>query len=140
VPNGTYGVSAADQWSQNWTLTPLEDPDQLRRLRALYRFGAGQITRGQFACEYPLVQKAPSSGGTGSQSVNVYVGGVNSSIESDQNTAAPNLMYTKKDCGNTNVGTPDPAFLRAPGCIFCDYNSGDEVKSSTRERKKLLGR
>jgi hypothetical protein len=139
VGSGTYGVSAADQWSQNWTLTPLEDPDQLRRLRTLYRFGAGQITRTQFACEYPLVQKAPSSGGTSSQSVNVYVGGVNSSVQSSENKATPNLTYTKELCGTRNVATPDPAFLKPPGCIFCDYNSPPELKPGTPGRKKLLG-
>jgi hypothetical protein len=139
VPNGTFGASAADQWSQNWTLTPLEDPDQLRRLRALYRFGAGQITRAQFECEYPLVQKAPSSGGTGSQSVSVYVGAANSSIQTSENKAAPSVIYRKEQCGSTNVGTPDPAFMKPPGCIFCDYSSGDGLELSTRERKKLSG-
>jgi hypothetical protein len=137
IPNGTFGVSAADQWSQNWTLTPLEDPDQLRRLRALYRFGAGQITKAQFACEYPLVQKVPSSGTAGGQAVNVYVGGASSSIQSGDK-ATPSLKYTKDACGNTNVGTPDPAFLKLPGCIFCDYNS-TEVNSDTKERKEYSG-
>jgi hypothetical protein len=105
IPNGTFGVSAADQWSQNWTLTPLEDPDQLRRLRALYRFGAGQITKAQFACEYPLVQKAPSSGTAGGQAVNVYVGGASSSIQSGDKVT-PSLKYTKDACVIAMLGHP----------------------------------
>lgn len=61
-PNSTVSVSVGDQWSQNWTMTPLSDPDQLRRLRALYRFGAGWTNRAGLACEYPVVQKAKGGG------------------------------------------------------------------------------
>ncbi len=73
-PNGTFTLGASDQWSQNWSISPLQDPDQLRRLRAIYRFGAGLIDRAELACEYPLIQKAAGGGGS-SQTVNVYVNG-----------------------------------------------------------------
>jgi hypothetical protein len=137
LPNTSLGGSAADQWSQNWTLTPLQDPDQLRRLRALYRFGAGQITKAVFACEYPLVQKAPSTGATGSQTVNVYTGGLNSSIRSGDSKTTPTIRYHKYDCPDDKVGTPDPSLLNRPGCIFCDDKSGSEIDSDsdTEDRK-----
>ncbi|MGD0420946.1 MAG: hypothetical protein ABSA68_15410 [Xanthobacteraceae bacterium] len=127
APNGTFTASFGDQWSQNWTLTPLEDPDQLRRLRALYQFGAGWSDRKVFGCAYPLVQKAQSSGSMSSTPVNVYVNGANSSSKSNSQKSATNQTYIysgkmAKACAYVTVqGSPDPAFLKPPGCIICDY-------------------
>ncbi len=109
-PNGTLSVTAGDQWSQNWSVVPLQDPGQLLRLRALYRFGAGLIDRGEFACEYPLVQSvsAPSQDGDPSSGLKYrYPRDVVTKCQ-QTNDAAP------------NVGSPDPAFLRQPDCIICD--------------------
>jgi hypothetical protein len=35
---GSITPGAVDQWSQNWGLSPVTDGDQVRRLRALYRY------------------------------------------------------------------------------------------------------
>jgi hypothetical protein len=35
LPNLGLGLSATDQWTQQWGIAPLTDPDQLRRLRVL---------------------------------------------------------------------------------------------------------
>jgi len=127
VPNGTFSVAAADQWSQNWTLTPLEDPDQLRRLRALYRFGAGVIGRHGLACEYPLVQKAPGGGGASgsTQTVNVFIAGNKASSERSgpPGNGNANVNYELIECPKKKyqVQTADPAFLKPPGCVICDY-------------------
>jgi hypothetical protein len=125
IPNGTIGVAGADQWSQNYSVTPLQDPDQLRRLRALYRFGAGFTVREgslrSLACEYPLVQKA--GGGTSGQTVNVYVDGKKTQ-EDKTTTPQPSSDRYSLDCPlhNRHVGTPDPEFLKLPGCVICDLN------------------
>jgi len=139
TPNGSVGGSVTDQWSQNWTLTPLEDPDQLRRLRALYRFGAGVVSDPAiFACEYPLVQKAENSGsGTSGQSVSVYVNGANASVQSDGAKSASNVTYTydseiTNKCHWKAAGTPDPTFLKPPGCIICDYQA---LKPAVKPKK-----
>jgi hypothetical protein len=128
TPNGTIGISAGDQWSQNYSVTPLQDPDQLRRLRALYRFGAGFTVKegsaGSLACEYPLVQKAGggTSGPATSQTVNVYVNG-----DKAKEGPAPTKPDQPSDdssyilnCPLHGAGTPDPAFLKPPGCVICD--------------------
>jgi hypothetical protein len=125
TPNGSVGASFGDQWSQNWTMTPLEDPDQLRRLRALYQFGAGVITdRNAFACEYPLVQSQGSGGATSGQQVNVYVNGANATVNDASNKSAKTVTYDYdpeiKCVSRLLIGTPDPAFLKPPGCIICD--------------------
>jgi hypothetical protein len=126
LPNATAGVTAGDQWSQNWTLTPLEDPDQLRRLRALYRFGAGFINKNGLACDYPLVQKAGGGGASQStQTVNVYVDG--KKTQSDSSKPPPPAggtdQYTSRQCPGRDFGQPDPAFLKLPGCVLCTKDS-----------------
>jgi hypothetical protein len=136
LPNGTFGLNTGDQWSQNWTLTPMEDPDQLGRLRALYRFGAGASDQHGLACEYPLVQKAQGTGtAQSSQTVNVYVSGTKA--ESEKPKPAPNArgnnetQYKIHNCperDSVDIGQPDPAFLRPPGCVICNYKDNDNAE------------
>lgn len=130
TPNGTVSASVGDQWSQNWALSPVEDPDELRRLRAIYRFGAGLTDKSGLACEYPLVQKQKGSGNATStaQTVNVYVNGNRvTSQESkppEHTPGAGTTNYSVPECPSADkkVGEPDAAFLAPPGCILCDYH------------------
>jgi hypothetical protein len=136
-PNSTVSVSAGDQWSQNWTLTPLSDPDQLRRLRALYRFGAGLTDKSRLACEYPLVQKAGGSGASSSPTVNVYINGGKADVQ--KGGGHDETVYTVKECeievvikGKTvskskTVSQVDAAFVKFPGCILCDIGNNTLV-------------
>lgn len=137
TPNSTIGGSATDQWSQNWSITPIQDPGQLLRLRALYRFGASKTDKEELLCEYPLVQKAQASGTPSNQTT------VNVSIKNDKTTYGtpkseptdkpdptdkPTLDYhasvTKCPGGvDYSPGKPDPALLRPPICVICDYKS-----------------
>ncbi len=135
-PNGTFGVTAADQWSQNYSMTPLQDPGQLLRLRALYRFGAGQTNKRQFLCEYPLVQRAQGSGaGT---TVNVSFGPERASTAP---AAKPPIKYILRyEHGPINcegyeywsAGTPDPALLKLPTCVVCDLHADDAEDNSVK--------
>jgi hypothetical protein len=130
LPNGTIGASAGDQWSQNWTLTPLEDPDQLRRLRALYRFGAGITNRQGLACEYPLILKSSGGSASTSQTVNVFINGTKADSESKKSTDDSKEPYILSDCPSvTFAGSqqPDPAFLKPPGCVICDYKNDHKL-------------
>jgi hypothetical protein len=147
-PNSTLSVSVGDQWSQNWTLTPLSDPDQLRRLRALYRFGAGWTNRPKLACEYPVVQKTGGGNGTSSsQTVNVYVNGAKADKDANNGGGNDLTAYTVDECeiervvklkttiagkpvvkeitvtSNKTIREVDPAFVTLPSCILCDYQS-----------------
>jgi hypothetical protein len=66
--------------------------------------------------------------GASSQPVNVFVNtpnganGVNVSTQNDRSNS-PRYMYpsTLKCRRQTFIGTPDPAFLKPPGCVICDY-------------------
>jgi Tfp pilus assembly protein FimT len=57
----TITPSASDQWSQNWSLAPVTDSDQIRRLATLYRYvtnpGSVDLCR-----DYPLVETQGSVG------------------------------------------------------------------------------
>jgi hypothetical protein len=135
TPNGSIGISATDQYSQNYTILPLEDPGQLSRLRALYRFGAGHGDKHRLLCEYPLVQKEQGAGG---QAVNVYLGGLGSSGKPDGSKSAETTIIYKrpKDCSPFDaVGdlkTPDPAFLKPPSCVICDYDIDSNERKPVR--------
>jgi hypothetical protein len=67
--NKNTTISASDQWTQTWSIDPVTDPDQLRRLRALYRFAAFYHDAHRLLCEYPLVEK--SGGGSGAPATTV---------------------------------------------------------------------
>ena len=53
--------SATDQWSQNWSLAPVTDSDQMRRLAALYRYVTDPRTV-DLCRDYPLVSTQASVG------------------------------------------------------------------------------
>jgi hypothetical protein len=133
TPNGTIGVTAADQWSQNYSISPYQDPLQLLRLRALYRFGASQTTRRELLCEYPLVQKATGSGGSGQTVVNVNF--ATKTVETSGQMSKPLIKYRLIDNNGPfscegyelwRAGTPDPAFLKLPACVVCDSLADEE--------------
>lgn len=112
-PNGTAAVSASDQWNQNWALSPLSDPDQLRRLQALYRFGVGATDGRRLMCEYPIQQKAADP----------------APAQDDAKPARPSPSYVfppevARFCAAVRASSPDPAFLHLPGCVICDLHPG----------------
>jgi len=85
-------VAVQDLWQQGWTLDPVGDADQLRRLTALYRYAVGSIaTEQEFLCQYPI------------------------------QSAAKGLSY-RVDCpvpGGHVEFVANPAFSREPGCVVC---------------------
>lgn len=67
APGLSLGIS--DSWTLNWGLTPRNDPDELSRLRALYRFATGNIEPGcsdRTAADDWLKRTYVMQGGTGS--------------------------------------------------------------------------
>jgi hypothetical protein len=118
MTGASAGISAADQWSQSWSLTPDQDPEQLLRLRALYRFGANLIDRDGLICEYPLVQKAGGSGGQ--TSVTIVIDSKKANIQGDKESKK--ISYSRPNsCDDPYfAGNPDPAYLTPPVCVICD--------------------
>lgn len=54
TPNAAASVSSTVEDTENWNVVPVQDPDQLRRLRLLYQYGAGQIDAIDLLCLYPI--------------------------------------------------------------------------------------
>jgi hypothetical protein len=53
-PNVGAGISGTVEDVENWNVVPVQDPDQLRRLRLVYQYGAHQITAKDLLCHYPI--------------------------------------------------------------------------------------
>ena len=51
------GVSAARQWTEKWDVVPVTDPNDLRRLRALYRWAVGVIDYAQLKQTYDAINQ-----------------------------------------------------------------------------------
>jgi hypothetical protein len=104
--NKSWSVGLNDQWTQSWTPGPITDPDELRRLRTLYRYAAGHIkTENAFLCEYPIqtaAEQAPSGGGK------------------TEGPAKFTLTCEKEDKTDVKVDvSADPQFLNTPTCVIC---------------------
>src|SRR5262245_19897608 len=113
-PAPTLGVQFVDAWNQSWTMSPINSSTQVRRLRALYQYATGTLTRRdraveltleeaekQFLCEYPVqaLAVAPRS---------------------------DNVVFKIEGCPNNNtresearVVHADPTFMQGAGCVIC---------------------
>jgi hypothetical protein len=111
-PNGTASVGASDQWQQGWTLDPITNPDEVRRLQALYRYAIGWIRDDQtFKCEYPI-----QSGANLNPKPRKY-----------------SLSCTKADGSGVVIETtPDPTFLVRPSCVLCGDGNSLTVNENLR--------
>ena len=110
----TLGVQFVDTWNQSWTISPINSSTQVRRLRALYQYATGTLSRRdrtvdltldeaekQFLCEYPIqgLAVAPHS---------------------------DNLVFKIEGCPNNNtresearIVHADPTFVQGAGCVIC---------------------
>jgi hypothetical protein len=91
-PSRSLTVAATDQWQQGWTLDPVTNPDDLRRLRSLYRYATGRIDQSDFICEYP--------------------------IQLTKQTTHPVTLSCPSQA-TPKLVTPDPNFVRRPSCVLC---------------------
>jgi len=114
-PNTGLSLAITDGWQQGWTLDPVTDPDELRRLRALYRYATGKFSsdetprHDQFVCEYAIQTLA--------QPVQV---GDNPSVQFSRSCSGePN--------GQREDVYPDPIFFHRPGCVLCKGPSRDPI-------------
>src|SRR5271169_265599 len=149
----SFGLSAADQWNQTYTITPVTDTDQLRRLRALFQYVTGNLPNDppartytkEFESIYPIIEVA-GAGGTATPTattLTVTVDGKFVSVKqsSDQSDKIKQTYvrrtYRWSESTNTFAGytwalvSPDVTFIKQPGCILCDYGnvlSPEELK------------
>jgi hypothetical protein len=129
------------QWNQTYTLSPVDDPDQLRRLRSIYQYVTGQLTKRQFESDYPIIAVSGASGSSSSNTTivsgsfagspfKVTIGGNNPPSGNKKETT-----YFRPACATTNAETgqctsffwlsikPDLTFIKPPGCVMCDFGN-----------------
>lgn len=109
------GIQLVDSWNQSWTMVPANSANQIRRLRSLYQYATGTLTRDGasapatleeaeklFLCEYPLQALAVPSAPPGD-----------------------NIAYRLDGCLDNATGTrprlhyADPNFTQGPNCVIC---------------------
>jgi hypothetical protein len=54
LPNAGASVGSTVEDTENWNVVPVQDPEQLRRLRSLYQYGTGEIRAIDLLCLYPI--------------------------------------------------------------------------------------
>ena len=86
-------LGASNISKQNWTISPINDSGEFRRLRALYNYATGQIEAQEFLCEYAV------------QSLALPVRTKGGNVE------------LKVDCNKRIYA--DPNFVRNHNCILC---------------------
>ena len=139
-------LSGSDTWSQNWSLAPITDVYQMRRLRALYRFAVDD-DRQAFKARFPLLYKTSASSGSeclhdmngGEVRAKVTAGGAIESKKSTDPKAPTDICATSatvtgggglavvaRTHQDTNL-VLDPHYLRGPACIICDIHGKREL-------------
>jgi hypothetical protein len=116
----SFGGSAST--TDGWSINLIQDPEQLRRLRLLYQYGAHQISATDLLCQYPIPELLQDQ----SPRQRRYVRFTGDIINGCR---PPDVVL---------VDNPDPAFLGFPGCIICafpDKNFSDLFAQKVRGHK-----
>jgi hypothetical protein len=56
-PNQGGSLSAVVEGTSIWNVSPIQDPEALKRLQLLYQYGTGKITAADLTCDYPIPRK-----------------------------------------------------------------------------------
>jgi hypothetical protein len=106
--SGNVGGSVTD--TDTWDTIFLQDPQQYRRLRLLYQYGAHQISWGDLACQYPIPELPAQQSTTPTRR---YVRVLGQGAKEFIGCRPPNVVLVGDN--------PDPAFLSFPNCIICAF-------------------
>lgn len=126
-------LTAQAQWNQTYTLTTVDDPDQLRRLRSIYQFVTGHMDYRDFESDYPIIEVSGSSGSSSSNPtiVSGSFAGSPFKVTIGGNNPPKGPTYVRRACLRADKAKcivytwisikPDKTFIQKPGCILCDY-------------------
>jgi hypothetical protein len=157
--------AATDQWNQSYTLSPVQDTDQIRRLRTIYQFVTrtlpssglplGNSTE-DFECQYDMLQASTGGTDTNTQKTTLTITVDGKPVTVTQSTAPPprpRQVYLRRayvtDVTEPDETTilaygwvptnPDVTFITLPGCVLCDYGEkpGPKDKEEIREYTSL---
>jgi hypothetical protein len=146
----SLSLSAVDQWNQTYTLSPIVDPDQLRRLQTLYQYVtktippfAGRDADYVFESTYPIIETSGSAQSNKSPDITITITGAGKPVTvkptREMSNGPPKTQYVRRSIvfdenGNVVVqngritftwipANPDITFVKQPGCILCDYGA-----------------
>jgi hypothetical protein len=120
--NATIGMTLADGWQFTWGVTPRTDPDELRRLRALYLYAVGKP---QGTCARNLPQPRAE----------VSQKKVPTQADLDQAEACFKEQYVMQG-GKASVNL---AFTDEPGCVLCGRQPKQADLYMNETLKRLFG-
>jgi hypothetical protein len=87
----SLSLSAVDQWNQTYTLSPIVDPDQLRRLQTLYQYVtktippfAGRDADYVFESTYPIIETSGSAQSNKSPDITITITGAGKPVTVNQ--------------------------------------------------------
>jgi hypothetical protein len=109
----SLGIGASDTWTQTWTIAPVTGPDDLRRLRALYRY-AFHGNPATLKAEYPLIKQ------TRTATIKMPPGSVECPTGKIWSDKQGRYVDSAGDCSESvPLQAVDPSFLELPGCVLC---------------------
>lgn len=140
----------------NYTISPINDPDMLRRMRSVYQYATGYLSQFDFESDYPIIQvsavaAAPASssisptivsGKIGANPFNVAIGppppgsppppGTPKKIQYFRRVCVAPSKEKFGECGQYDFAPikPDTTFVNLPGCIMCDLSNELSSKST----------
>jgi hypothetical protein len=97
------------QTTDGWSVNLLQDPEQLRRLRLLYQYGAQQISWRDLTCQYPIPELPAAAAAPTRRYVRILGQGQKEFV----GCRPPNVVLVGDN--------PNPAFLNFPDCIICAF-------------------
>jgi len=113
----SIGLNVSDTWQQNWTIAPITGSDDLRRLRALYRYEFSGDTHALKA-EYPLIKQ------TRTATIKMPAGSVECPLGKIWSEKDKKYVDSNGDCSESvPIQANDPSFLELPGCVLCSRPS-----------------
>jgi hypothetical protein len=141
-------VNGTDLWSQNWSFSPISDVQQMRRLRALYRYAVDGDARA-FLDRYPILYKTVTESRLAC--LRDENGEIKTKVTIDSNQAYTSCVTGASPISNgkamvqTANGAsqssarlvPDEHYLKRPGCVVClrleegAYGKGNRVINET---------
>ena len=123
APGFSLGVS--DTWRLNWGLTPRNDPDELTRLHALYRFATGNIEGGCPSEPRLAAKSLPDN------SLPLDRAGYGASDDRADAWLKENYVI------QGGKGSANPAFTQEPNCILCQEKPVVVPQSRLSVNRKL---
>jgi hypothetical protein len=118
---------------QNYTLSPVIDPDGLRRIRSIYRYVTGHMSEFDFESDYPIIEVSANANPTSTTNTVVsgkFAGNDFTVTIGSPPKSTPATIYVRRICFHhtrsvcdsyvfVNV-KPDTTFISQPGCVMCD--------------------